>query len=63
MNRAIRNGETWVVEVPLTEGRYAFAWTATNAAGEPIRPQADPALSGTRTVLPVRRIDNAYPGR
>jgi hypothetical protein len=60
---AARSGDTWVVEVPLTEGRYVFAWAATNAAGEPIRPQADPALSGTRTVLPVRRIDNAYPGR
>jgi hypothetical protein len=58
---ATRQADVWVVEVPLTEGRYAFVWSAAGAAATGAA--ADPALSGTRTVLPRQRIRDAYPGR
>jgi hypothetical protein len=56
----------WVVEVPLTEGRYTHIWQPVSAAGAasaaPPGP-ADPTLTGARTVRPVQRIRDAYPGR
>jgi hypothetical protein len=59
---AARNGETWIVEVPLSEGRYSFVWSAAGAAAA-AGAATDPALSGTRVVQPLQRMQNAYPGR
>ena len=59
---ATKSGDKWVVEVPVSEGRYAWSWSvpgATNAAGA----APNPALNGTRVVRPLQRVDNAYPGR
>lgn len=58
---AAREGDTWVVEVPLSEGHYVWVWS--DAGASPGSAVADPALTGTRTVLPVRRMEDAYPGR
>jgi hypothetical protein len=63
---ATRVGDQWVVDVPLTEGRYIYIWSAANPAGRSGAAgasSADPALTGTRVVRPLQRIDNAYPGR
>jgi len=65
---ATREGDAWVVELPLTEGRYIWQWrvdgTMPNdeailaAAGGP--PSAD-ARSGIRVVKPVQRLEESYP--
>lgn len=59
---AVREGETFVVEVPLTAGHYTVRWTAVGEDGSALASD-DPALTVTRKVEPVRRIQNAYPGR
>jgi hypothetical protein len=62
---AVVEGETWVVELPMTEGRYNWAWqvgdTTTARGGRGATP--DSTLSGTRIVRPLQRVTNAYPGR
>jgi hypothetical protein len=60
---ATKSGDTWIVEVPLSEGRYTIVWAATGANGERIGTANDPALTATRAVQPLQFIDNAYPGR
>jgi hypothetical protein len=64
---ATRAGDVWVVEVPLSEGRYVYVWSASDpAAGRGAAAPsgtADPRLTGTRVVRPVKRIENAFPGR
>ena len=59
---AARVGDSWVVEVPLSEGRYIHVWTAGNAGGAG-GGATNPELTGTRDVRPVRRLENTYPGR
>jgi len=59
---ATKSGDSWVVEVPLSEGQYVHAWTAAGRAGQPSA-DADPPLSGTRIVRPVQRVPAPYPGR
>jgi hypothetical protein len=56
---ATKKGDVWFVEVPLSEGRYTWLWSA----GAPTTGTPDPALTGTRVVLPVQRMQNPYPGR
>jgi hypothetical protein len=65
---ARREGELWVVEVPLSEGRYVHVWSAADPAGGRAGggrggAAADPELTGTRVVRPLQRLENAYPGR
>jgi len=55
---ATRQGEAWVVEIPMTEGRYAWAWQLTPSAGA----SGDSLMSGIRTVRPAERVSHAYPG-
>ena len=65
---AVRIGEAWVVELPLTEGRYIWQWrvdgTTPNdeATFAAVTGPADPnARSGVRWVKPVQRLTEAYP--
>ena len=66
---ATKRGDVWVVEVPLSEGRYVHVWSAGEAAGARGGGAGgrgganDPALTGTRIVRPLQRVENAYPGR
>jgi hypothetical protein len=60
---ATRHGDRWVVEVPLSAGRYIHVWSAVGETGERATGATDPALSGTRTVRALHRIQDAYPGR
>jgi hypothetical protein len=60
---ATKQGEAWVVEIPMTEGRYAWAWQVGDAAGPGRSGAADSLMSGTRTVRALERVSNAYPGR
>jgi len=65
---AMRSGDVWVVEVPLTEGRYIWQWRvdgvlpndeamfATTSA-----PPSPNARSGIRVVRPVQRLTEGYP--
>jgi hypothetical protein len=55
---ATRQGDAWVVEIPMTEGRYAWAWQLTPAGGV----SGDSLMSGIRIVRPAERDSNAYPG-
>lgn len=63
---AKRVGESWVVELPLTEGRYVWSWQidgkprAPGQGGDP-GTQGDPALTGVRYVRPLQPIENGYP--
>jgi hypothetical protein len=65
---ATRSGDTWVVEVPLSEGRYQYVWSAADSAGARGEGAGrggttDPALTGTRVVRPLQRVEHPYPGR
>ena len=62
---ATKIGDSWVVELPMTEGQYVWSWQVGDAAsgrggaaGAP-----DQSLTGTRIVRPLERVTNAYPGR
>lgn len=59
---AVRDGDAWVVDVPLTEGQYVWIWTADGERAS-ASAASDPILSGTRVVQPLHRVENAYPGR
>jgi hypothetical protein len=66
---ATKRGDMWVVEVPLSEGRYTYVWSAAAAAGGRSGGTGgrggagDPDLTGARVVRPQQRMENAYPGR
>jgi hypothetical protein len=65
---ATRSGDVWVVELPLTEGRYIWQWRVDGvlpndeamfaAASGPPSPNA---RSGIRVVRPVQRLAESYP--
>jgi hypothetical protein len=58
---ATKVGDAWVVELPMTEGEYQWIWQVGNT---PLATAAsDSAFTGTRTVRPLQRVTNAYPGR
>lgn len=57
---ATRAGDRWTVELPMTEGRYAWIWQLGGAA---TTPPTDSALTGVTIVKPNQRVTNAYPGR
>ena len=65
---ATRTGEAWVVELPLTEGRYIWQWRVDGATPNDeatfaaVTGPSDPnARSGVRWVRPVQRLTDAYP--
>lgn len=62
---AEKKGDAWVVELPMTEGRYTWLWQVTGGSeSRGVGTTApDSALTGVRIVKPLQRIINAYPGR
>jgi len=65
---ATKSGDTWVVEVPLSEGRYSYVWSTADSVGARGGDAGrggttDPALTGTRVVRPLQHVENPYPGR
>jgi len=65
---ATRSGDVWVVELPLTEGRYIWQWRVDGVlpndesmfATASAPPSAN-ARSGIRVVRPVQRLNDGYP--
>lgn len=59
---ATKSGDAWVVELPMTEGRYTWLWQVTPASNSAaMAPES--TLTGVRVVKPLQRMSNAYPGR
>ncbi|HUQ80948.1 MAG TPA: M1 family aminopeptidase [Gemmatimonadaceae bacterium] len=64
---ATRMGDVWVVELPLTEGRYIWQWridgaTPNDQATYAAVPSPGPsALAGVRVVRPLQPVTDAYP--
>jgi hypothetical protein len=63
---ATREGNSWVVDLPLTEGRYVWCWQLDGApraivqGGDP-GTDGDPSLTFVRYVRPVQLLSDAYP--
>ncbi|HET9984127.1 MAG TPA: hypothetical protein VFQ38_11090 [Longimicrobiales bacterium] len=56
---ATRAGDTWSVEIPMTEGRYFFAWRVDGRLY--LDGYEGVASAGVRVVRPLGRLDGAYP--
>ena len=63
---ATREGNAWVVTLPLTEGRYVWSWQldgkpkAPGQGGDP-GSDGDPKLTGIRLVKPLHLLTGGYP--
>jgi hypothetical protein len=63
---ATRVGDSWVVTLPLTEGRYVWSWQldgkpkAPGQGGDP-GSDGDPKLTGIRLVKPLKLLTGGYP--
>jgi hypothetical protein len=63
---ASRDGDRWVVELPLGDGRYVWSWQldgTPHAPGEGGDPGTEgiPSLTGVRYVKPLQLLPDAYP--
>ena len=65
---AARSGDAWVVELPLSEGRYIWQWRVDGSAPNDeatlaaVTGPPDPnARSGVRWVRPLQRLAESYP--
>ena len=65
---ATRTGDAWVVELPLTEGRYVWQWRIDSALPNEAATYADiagpsnpNARTGVRWVKPLQRLTDGYP--
>ena len=65
---ATKSGDAWVVEIPMTEGRYIWQWRVDTAMPDEasmfasVEGPPDPnARTGVRIVKPVQRITDGYP--
>jgi hypothetical protein len=65
---ATREGDAWVVEIPLTEGRYIWQWRVDGALPNDeatfaavTGPPGANARAGVRWVKPVQRLTESYP--
>ncbi len=65
---ATRSGDVWVVELPLTEGRYIWQWRVDGVAPNDeamfaamAAPPSASARVGVRVVKPVQRLAETYP--
>jgi hypothetical protein len=63
---ATREGDRWVVELPLGDGRYVWSWQldgTPHAPGEGGDPGTEgiPSLTGVRYVKPLELLPDAYP--
>jgi hypothetical protein len=65
---ATRTADAWVVELPLSEGRYIWQWRVDGAApndeatlSAAAGPAAPGARAGIRVVKPLQRLAESYP--
>jgi aminopeptidase N len=64
---ATRAGDVWVVELPMSEGRYIWQWRVDGsvsndeAAIVAAATSSPTARTGIRVVRPLRRLDESYP--
>jgi hypothetical protein len=59
---AVRTGSTWSVELPLSEGRYTWAWKVDGAGPNPFEPPADDSIrAGVRVVRPLELLSAPKP--
>lgn len=63
---ATREGDQWVVKLPLSDGRYVWSWQLDGKPRAPAQggdpgTQGDPSRTGVRVVMPVMLLPNAYP--
>jgi hypothetical protein len=57
---ATHSGDDWVVELPLSEGRYFWAWQIDGHVDEPGTPGGDPSHYGVRVVRPLVPVPPAH---
>lgn len=63
---ATREGDQWVVTLPLSEGRYVWSWQLDGTPRAPRQggdagTQGDPSRTGERVVRPLTLLPDAYP--
>jgi hypothetical protein len=54
---ATKQGDLWVAEIPMVQGRYSYAWQIDGKIAD----ESDGTKSGVRIVRPAQRVENAYP--
>lgn len=64
--RATREGDNWVVTLPLTEGRYAYSWQINGKPRSILKggnpgSDGDPATSGVIVVKPLEPMTDGLP--
>ncbi|MGB9146510.1 MAG: M1 family aminopeptidase [Acidobacteriaceae bacterium] len=56
---AVHGGDTWTVQIPMTQGRYSWTWVVD---GKPLSAELDgQAASGVRVVEALQPVTGAYP--
>lgn len=56
---ATKNGEVWSLDLPMSEGRYSWAWVVD---GKPLDGSyKGQTVSGVRFVQPLTRLQSSYP--
>lgn len=56
---ATKNGEVWSLDLPMSEGRYSWAWAVD---GKPLDGSyKGQTVSGVRFVRPLTRLQSSYP--
>ena len=65
---ATKSGDKWVVELPMSEGRYIWQWRVDGALpndesmfAAAAAPPSPDARSGVRVVRPLQRLADSYP--
>ena len=65
---ATKSGDKWVVELPMSEGRYIWQWRVDGALpndesmfAAAAAPPSPDARSGVRVVKPMQRLAESYP--
>jgi hypothetical protein len=65
---ATKSGDAWVVEIPMTEGRYVWQWRVDNVMPNDDATYAavygapdSTARTGIKVVKPVQRVTDGYP--
>jgi len=65
---ATKSGDMWVVELPMSEGRYIWQWRVDGALpndesmfAAAAAPPSPDARSGVKSVKPVQRLTESYP--
>jgi hypothetical protein len=58
---AVRSGDIWTVELPMTAGRYSWEWRIDGKKAEPDSSYEGQSRTGIRIVKPEQPVTAAYP--